>query len=329
MTNSVVSVVVPVYNIADLVGRCVDSLLNQTYESLEVLLVDDGSSDGSERLCDEFAARDPRVRALHKPNGGISDARNHGISHATGEYVCCIDGDDYVSRDFVANLLRPFETENVDMSVVGFQKVPANAPEPETGAAGAPEFRLLDSNEALLALFYQNGLTTSAWGKLYRRELFGGIEYPVGSIQEELPVTYRLVDRSRAVALVDSQDYFYVQHPKSLTATSNFRSRTKAIDFAQEAVDFAEGRSPELAAAARTRLFMECVYLLSQVGTAAELKEVPEAVGKAVRENRSVVVRSNAPRSQKLLALASFGGTRVLWRAMRTYTALSNRRFRG
>ena len=107
--DPLVSIIVPVYNVKPYLNRCVDSLLGQSYQNMELLLVDDGSTDGSETLCDEYAAQDARVRVLHKKNGGLSDARNAGVDAAAGEYLSFVDGDDWVSPYYIENLYRALE----------------------------------------------------------------------------------------------------------------------------------------------------------------------------------------------------------------------------
>ena len=119
--DPLVSIIVPVYNVKPYLNRCVDSLLGQSYQNMELLLVDDGSTDGSEALCDEYAAQDVRVRVLHKKNGGLSDARNAGVDAAKGEYLSFVDGDDWVSPYYIENLYRALEQAGADFSASCFE----------------------------------------------------------------------------------------------------------------------------------------------------------------------------------------------------------------
>ncbi|MBY6060311.1 glycosyltransferase family 2 protein [Microbacterium esteraromaticum] len=316
-TNRLVSVIVPVYNIETLVGACVRSLLQQTYRELEILLVDDGSTDESTRICEEFAASDPRVKVLRKRNGGLSDARNHGIERACGSLLTCVDGDDLVASDYIENLLRPFEDSSVDVSTIGFIRVLEGYEPPVTIRPTTVKHRVLDTTDALEKLFLQQGITTSAWGKLYRRELFDGIRYPIGSIHEDLPVTFRLFAKADAVAVVDATGYYYVQRETSITGRADFTRRLEAIEFAEQAVDLVDPDS-RLGTAAKVRVLMECAYLVTQVPSVAKLRALDPIVAQTVKRYRRDAVRSSVvPQAQRTTALASYGGLPTVWVLMR------------
>lgn len=315
MSKLSVSVIVPIYNIEDFVYKCVRSIQHQTVKDIEIILVDDGSTDRSGSICDDFAAADDRISVIHKPNGGLSDARNVGIRAASGELITLIDGDDYVTANYVENLIRPFGDSNVDVAISRFKRVLPGTEAENNGGEYIP-YTVLPRDESLLRLFYQKGITTSAWGKMYRSTLFDGVSYPVGEIHEDLPVTYRLLSKSRMIAAVDSEDYFYVQHPNSITAQKNIVRRLPALGFANEAVNYFEGED-ELETAARTRVFMEAVYIVSQISSFEELKLLDPAVIVAIRENRSAVVKGQAQYPQKALALVSLLGAPGIWVLMK------------
>lgn len=321
-----VSVVVPVYNIEALVEACVRSILRQTHTHLDIILVDDGSTDGSRSICDAIAKSDDRVRVLSKANGGLSDARNHGIRSARGELITCIDGDDMVARDYVDSLLRPLQETEADLSSIGFLRVlegytDTHPPRPAT------RYRIWPRLEALERLFLQDGMTTSAWGKMYRRSAFEGIEYPVGSIHEDLPVTYRLVARARAVAVIDAVGYFYVQRAGSITGRADFGRRIEAVAFAEEAVSFCRAEEPALVGAAKTRVLMECAYIVSQVPTIWQLRELDPVISRTLRAyRRDVLAYPRTPRMQKLTALTTFAGLAAVWSLMRVRSLASSAR---
>ena len=309
-----VSVVVPIYNIESLLENCVRSVLRQTHQAIEVVLVDDGSTDRSGQMCDEIARTDERVVVIHQPNGGLSDARNCGIGAATGEFITFIDGDDFVSEDYVELLLEPFAIDGVDLSSIGFVRVLGDSLRSTLpGTAGAVEFGVWEREHALKQLFLQRGMTTSAWGKMCRRELLDGIEYPVGAIHEDLPVTHRLVSRARRVAVVHAVAYYYVQRSGSITAQADVDRRLPAVRFALEAIETVRLSHPALEPAARVRAYMECVYLVSQVPR-ARLNTLDPLVVDTMRANRKVVLRaSDVPLGQRLAALAFCLGPRGVW----------------
>ncbi len=208
----VVSVIVPVYNVERYLAECLDSLLAQTFHDFEIVVVDDGSTDGSAALVERYAARSPeRIHAVRKPNGGLGDARNFGMSHARGAYLAFVDADDTVTREFLEHLVgcaRERDAEFVICGTLGFTDGSSEAgdfyPEPDMSVFGrslAEEPRLLYRVDA------------SACNKLYARTLFErtGIRFPVGIAFEDLPTTYRLLPAANRVEKVDEPLYRYRQ----------------------------------------------------------------------------------------------------------------------
>ena len=175
-----ISVIVPIYNTKPYLKECVDSILKQEVEvPFEVLLVDDGSTDGSETLCDEYAAQDARVRVLHKKNGGLSDARNAGVDAAKGEYLSFVDGDDWVSPYYIENLYRALEQAGADFSASCFEEVFEGQPVQSVPTERLEAFEILSREECLRRILYQEGMEVTTPTKLYKRALFEGVRYPV------------------------------------------------------------------------------------------------------------------------------------------------------
>ena len=192
MEQTVISVIVPIYKVEQYLRQCVDSILNQTHSALEVILVDDGSPDGSGKICDEYAARDSRVRVIHKKNGGLSDARNAGIDIARGDYIAFVDSDDWLEPDTYESMLAAMKKYQAKLVCAGrFDN------SDETGACTVglcPEKEeLLPAVPLVRKIFHWDHMDAAAWDKLYARELFREIRYPVGRVMEDIPTTYRLV----------------------------------------------------------------------------------------------------------------------------------------
>ena len=162
-----ISIIVPVYNVAAYLCRCVDSLLGQSYQNIELLLVDDGSTDESRAICDEYAARDARVRAFHKKNGGLSDARNAGLDAAKGAYLSFVDGDDWVSLYYIENLYRALVQAGADFSASCFEEVFENQLVQSAPVNRLEQFEILSQEECLRRILYQDGMEvtmrTSRW----------------------------------------------------------------------------------------------------------------------------------------------------------------------
>ena len=211
--RSLISIIVPVYNVEAWVGRCIDSLLAQTHTDLQILLVDDGSTDRSGEICDRYAEKDSRIRVLHRSNSGVSDARNAGIAAASGDYVTLVDSDDWLHPDFVTHLWRLLDGRTNAISVSRFRRVTEVQP---FERLDADEVSVLSCADALSLLVGRlHILFTVPWGKLYPRQLIQGVEFPVGRAVEDEFTIYRIIARADEVVLSDAECYFYWQRPDS------------------------------------------------------------------------------------------------------------------
>ena len=227
-----ITVIIPVYNIEAYIEKCIRSVIGQTYKNLEIILVDDGSSDNSGLICDKYAKKDTRIKVIHKKNGGLSDARNAAIDIAAGEYLTFIDGDDYVANSYV-EMLYELINEGYDISICGYKDIYETDSDiyedTNEGIKVKPNKILkMSSCEALKMMLYQKFFDTSAWGKLYKNQLFGGgIRYPVGKLFEDLGTTYKLFLASKKIIYCDTKMYFYLQRGGSI---SNDKYNTRKND---------------------------------------------------------------------------------------------------
>ena len=219
-----ISVIVPVYNVAQYLERCVESLSAQTYWNLEIIMVDDGSTDASGSLCDSFQWTDDRIRVIHQPNGGLSAARNAGIQASKGEYLTFVDSDDYVADEYVETLYRTLTRGEADMAVCGFawvdeagNELPHRSPLQDEVLTGEQALGKLQED---FAVYY-----TTAWAALYARKIFfaGNILFPVGKLCEDEFVIHRIYHLCQRVAVTREELYSYVQHDGSIMSRPSVR----------------------------------------------------------------------------------------------------------
>lgn len=209
-----VSVIVPIYKVEPYLAECVDSLCRQTYQNLEIILVDDGSPDRCGQMCDDFAAGDNRITVIHKKNGGLSDARNTGMAHASGDYLCFVDSDDYLALNAISVLLETALEHDADI-VCGIHQ---SFYDGETVAVEdhEPQVEILDSLTAIKRSVRKDW---GAWGKLYKRSVHESILFPVGKIHEDEAIMLQLLQKCRRVVFLDSKLYFYRTRENSITST--------------------------------------------------------------------------------------------------------------
>lgn len=208
MTQPLISVIIPCYNVEEYLPECIESILNQTYKNLEIFLVDDGSPDNSGKICDEYVTKDKRIKVIHKENGGLSDARNVALNVMKGEYVTFVDSDDYVTDNYVEILYKLITEYGAQMSAVLHQTF-KDGTVPPLCYESVSKY-ILSSAEALEGMFYQSTFDTTAWAKMYHYSLFSdGIRYPKGWLYEDLPTTYRLMMKCNCIAFSNCRNYFY------------------------------------------------------------------------------------------------------------------------
>lgn len=226
MGQPLVSVVVPVYNVEKYLARCVESILKQTYENLEIILVDDGSLDQSGVMCDEWAQRDPRVKVVHKRNGGLSDARNKGVEVATGDFIGFVDSDDYIAVDMYETLVRLIREKDADVSICGVSDVyPDRVECPGTAAVS-----VMTSDEVLSDIFLNKTLMVGVPPRLYPAWLMKEVSSPVGKTHEDAFIVVDLFMRVKRVAVDTTPRYFYWHNEGTITAKPSIRALNDNID---------------------------------------------------------------------------------------------------
>lgn len=223
-TAPLISVIVPVYKVEPYLRKCVDSILAQTYENLEIILVDDGSPDSCGAICDEYASREARIRVIHKENGGLSSARNAGLEVARGEYIGFVDSDDWLEPQTYQWLLEMAVKEQLPMVCAGRYDCDSRTEGRKVGLC-PPKREVISGQELTKRIFLWDNVDSAAWDKLYDRSLFQKIRYPLGVVSEDLPVTYRLALAAGRVGMLDKPVYNYLHRPGSIT-TSSFSPRT-------------------------------------------------------------------------------------------------------
>ena len=250
-----VSIIVAAYNIEDHISACLESIIKQTYQDLEIIVVDDGSTDHTRKLIREFAKQDARIKIIHQKNAGLSAARNSGILAATSEYVCLIDGDDTIAPDYVTKLYsRAFHT-HADIAVCGYETISINRSESHVTYHEAEITSGHDAARNLLLT--QENLDIVAWNKIYKRSVFtdNNIFYPVGDIHEDNLTTYKIYAAANRVAYLMEPLYQYYKRAGSIMDKTTTLARLKLKErSAVEAIDYFAREEPALRAAARVSL---------------------------------------------------------------------------
>ena len=250
-----ISVIVPVYNVEKYLDACVESIVNQTYKELEIILVDDGSPDRCPEMCDAWAKKDSRIKVIHKENGGGAQARNVGLDIATGEYIAFVDSDDIIHREMY-NFLYYFLTEkNCDVvecsyiTKLPFDEIPSNR-----------LISILDTKSALKGNLSEKYCVQLIWNKLYKRETVGETRFTVGKLIDDEFFTYKVLAKSNKTAVIDSKLYFYRQQEDSVMHKAYSLKRLAAVEAKVERADYLKDRFPELYTEAFISAAGSCIY---------------------------------------------------------------------
>ena len=241
--SKLISVIVPVYNVEKYLEKCVSSIVNQTYKNLEIMLVDDGSTDSSGKMCDEFAKKDDRIKVIHKPNGGLSDARNSALKIAKGDYIGFVDSDDYIADDMFETLCDLMEDNNSDISIVSFYEIYNNK---LIGVRDSKELENMTKLEAMKELLIDSKIQSYAWNKLFKRELFDGLEFPTGKNFEDIATTLLLFERANKVTLLEEPKYYYLRRDDSIVGVRNYKTYTDYLEVIYDKYLYLKGKYPEI-----------------------------------------------------------------------------------
>lgn len=243
-----ISIVIPMYNVEQYLDNCLNSIVNQTYRNIEIILVDDGSPDNSGTIADEWALKDQRIKVIHKSNGGLSDARNVGVDHATGNYIMFVDSDDVVDKRICQHLLDISLKNNTDISICDAFHIFDNN---ELSFTMGDNVIVYKPNEAINNMWYQHSFLPSAWGKLYKKEIFKQSRFTKGIIFEDIDIMHELFYQANSISYSNAKLYGYIHHEGSITTKVFDKKDVVILDICQKLIDFANNHDKSLVASAK------------------------------------------------------------------------------
>lgn len=318
--NPLISVIIPVYKVEEYLGRCVQSVFKQTYQNLEIILVDDGSPDQCPKLCDEYAKKDSRVKVIHKENGGLSDARNFGIQIARGEYITFLDSDDWISDNCIQVLYENLVKNDSDISIIDTIVSDGTVQSERSFNTYGIKEKNYKPQEALKVILCQTEFNTSAWGKLYKRQLFSEYRFTVGILYEDLDLIYRLFATANKISYTVEGKYYYFQRTDSIMHQKYSESHYVLIDISQRILQFVNKNYPELRQAAECRYVFSNFLVLSEVILDSRYKAEQKRIQMNVRELGDTVIKNPyINRKQKIktyLLRMGLGIYRIAFRVM-------------
>lgn len=258
MEMPLISVIVPVYKTEAYLDRCVQSIADQTYKNLEIILVDDGSPDNCPAICDAWAEKDSRVKVVHKQNGGSAQARNVGLELASGQYIGFVDSDDFVLPEMYTRLYQSLIDTDSDIAECGYYTVINDASFPETHCSS--KLTVLNTVQALEEHIRNRRCTQVVWNKLYRKETIDSVRFIEGKTIDDEFFTYRVLANATQVAVLDQTLYCYRQQPDSIMHQKFSMKRLQAIEAKTLRLEYIQKNFPELEKMAKSNLLFACLY---------------------------------------------------------------------
>ena len=304
MNEEKISIIVPVYNVEAYLERCVESILKQTYTNLEILLVNDGSTDKSGELCDKLALRDHRIRVIHKENGGLSDARNRGIDEASSNLIGFIDSDDYIDEDMYETLYRQMVASKADLSMCGHYDVYHQIPEKQVAEIKTWE---LMPEEAIKMVMEAKILSVTAVNKLYKKALFEQLRFRIGKIAEDAFIMVDLIHQCSKIVATNEKKYYYVHRENSITTQKFSLKFLNVIEAYEQNAKMISENYPDLYDVAIMRLNWAYFYVLDRLLVDNDFKDKvleDRLISYLKKNKKSILMDSRFTRARKMSFLA-------------------------
>lgn len=297
-----VSIIIPVYNVENYIRKCIESVISQTFSEIEIILVDDGSTDGSGRICEEYKNKDNRIKVVHKDNGGLSSARNCGISIATGEYLGFIDSDDYIAKDMFEKLYTNIIKEDADVSICGIYQCYEGKEPP----INEPWYSVLTPQEAIAIAFQGKKFSVNAVNKLYKKELFKDVRYPEGKTTEDAFVIVDIFSQCKKIVATSEQKYYYFHREGSITTVKSAANCFDCIEAYGRNLEIINQKYPEIRDIGFSNYCWSHFYALDRLLIAEDedkYKDREADIIKFIRNNTPFIIfKSKLSRNRKISA---------------------------
>lgn len=300
--SDLISVIVPIYNVEKYLNRCIDSIINQTYRNLEIILVEDGSLDNCGKICDEYRNIDNRIIVIHQKNGGLSNARNNGLKKASGKYVAFIDSDDYIKDDYIEYLYNMIIKFKAEISILlplefneGTDAIIKNEKE---------EIKIYSKYDALEVMLYQKEFDNSAWGKLYLKSVIKNIEFPFGKLYEDIGTVYKYILNSNKIVYSNLKKYYYLQRNTSIMGS---KFKIQELDYIYQAEnmmnDVKQMNNSKLTRASECRYINANFSILMKMKKTNEYEDVKAMIKKNIKKYSKSVFFNKKSRFKTKMAI--------------------------
>lgn len=300
-TFPLISIIVPVYNVELYLDRCIESLVSQTYENLEIILVDDGSTDACPKICDDWSKKDQRVRVIHKNNGGLSDARNVGLEIAHAKYIVFVDSDDWVSYKYIEYLYKGLCSSGADICECEVLKT--NNLQITQNTELHSDLFCYDTETAMKMLVLDAVFHQYVVNKIYKKECIGDIRFIKGKLNEDEFWTYQVFGKAKKIAKIENVLYYYFQRNGSIMRSTYSLKRLDALEAKFERQKYIDLRFPQLSEVAAVNMILSCIYsgqMILLYLTGVERAQALSKVHSYFKGAFSTIIQQRIPAKEKI-----------------------------
>ncbi len=317
--DNLITVVVPVYNVEQYLKECIESLCQQTYNNLEIILVDDGSTDQSSEICDSYQDTDSRIHVIHQKNGGLSDARNTGIQASHGNFITFVDSDDVCGLDMISYLYQLLSSHNADLSVCQRCLIDETSKPKKVRYQSVEDSIILGNYNCMKDFLTNPRIDTVAWGKLYKTELFDSVRYPYGKYNEDVFTTYKIIAKCNCIAIGSGRLYQYRVRHASIMQSGFSKKHLDGIEGACIRADFIKSTYPDLSVYANAKIIYSVNQCVLRIASDKKLesyrcKELIATLQKYYRSYEKDYLRGPGSIAAKLFSIGAFFDIRIaIW----------------
>ena len=243
-----ISIIVPIYKVEKYLERCIQSIIEQTYKNLEIILVDDGSPDNCPQICDEYAKKDTRIVVIHQKNGGLSSARNAGLDIAKGEYIGFVDSDGYISRDMYEVLYNAIKATKAEIAICNYNKVNEHGEEVKREIQGEiiEDIITFNKEEAIKEILHAKIIKCYVWQKLFKKECFETLRFPEGKNYEDIAISITCLENVNKIVGINKHEYYYLYREDSIDRTKSEKNIEDAMEIAYERYKYVKLNYPNV-----------------------------------------------------------------------------------
>lgn len=300
MNTPKISVLVPVYNVEKYIEKCLDSIINQTYPNLEIILVDDGSTDNSGNICDEYARKDSRIKVIHQKNQGVAKSRNIAIASAGGEFIGFVDSDDFIDSNMYTDMMALALESLADIVMINFEYTDLNGQKIPGNTSSKPiSDRIITGKQFISELCHDyNSTYVVPWNKIYRKKLFSGIQYPNGKTIDDEAVIHRLAHKCNTISFSSKAYYFYRQHPTSIMNKNFSLKKLDGLDALIDRIVFLEENAYDNNIILKSKLYLihNCTAMFKKLDLKkSDHKDALKKYYKIIKPFCKELLRSNIP----------------------------------